>query len=363
MGLTDIARARLANQQLSGTELSTPAEAVTWLVAVQSQDYTGAKLGLGLRLRSMGDAEIDRAFDEGAILRTHVLRPTWHFVAPDDIRWLLALTGPRVHQTNSGMYRQLELDDATLSRCGGLLTRELAGGRSLTRDELKAALERDGIPVIGGRDRSGQRLAYIVMWAELEGIICSGPRRGKQFTYMLLDERAPAARALARDEALAELAGRYFRSRGPATAHDLAKWSGLTVGDARRGLEAVKDGLNREVVDGREVWFPPAMPIKRESPAAHLLSIYDEYFSSYKSSRAIVRDEDAARLTAMGNALTHIILIDGQIAGTWRRTFSRGAVGIELNPFRVLTKEERATVAGAVERCGVFFGLTVEVKG
>ncbi|WP_374687171.1 winged helix DNA-binding domain-containing protein, partial [Promineifilum sp.] len=345
-----------------GTHLTTPVEAVAWLVAVQSQDYTGAKLGLGLRLRGVGDADMDRAFDAGAILRTHVLRPTWHFVAPDDIRWLLALTGPRVHQVNSGMYRQLELDDPTLSRCAALMTRELAGGRPLTRHELKAALEREGISVAGGRDRSGQRLAYIVMWAELEGILGSGPRRGKQFTYMLLDERAPQARTLARDEALAELAGRYFRSRGPATAHDLVKWSGLTVSDARLGLEAVKDGLSREVVDGQEVWFPPATPVRDESPTAYLLSIYDEYFSSYKSSRAIVTAEDAAQLMTMGNALTHIIVLDGRIAGTWRRTFSKGAVGIELNPFRQLTEGERAAIARAAERCGEFFGLAVELS-
>jgi len=358
MDLTDIARARLANQRLSGTELRTPAEAVAWLVAAQSQDYTGAKLGLGLRLRGVGDAAVDRAFDEGAILRTHVLRPTWHFVAPDDVRWLLALTGPRVHQVNAGMYRQVGADSTTLARSIDAVVKALEGGQSLTRDELRDELQRVGIPTEGA-----QRMAYIMMNAELDGIICSGPRRGKQFTYMLLDKRAPATRTLARDEALAELAGRYFRSRGPATAHDLAKWSGLTVGDARRGLEAVEDGLNREVVDGQEVWFPPAALTKNSAPAAHLLSIYDEYVSGYKDRSAIVTTENGGRLMAMGNALTHIILIDGQIAGTWRRTFPKGAVGIELNPFRALTEGERATVVGAAERCGEFFGLAVEVKG
>ncbi len=218
MNQNDIAHARLANQRLTGSEFTTAAEVVAWLVAVQAQEYTGAKAALGWRAGGLDDTAVERAFAAGEILRTHVLRPTWHFVTPADIRWLLKLTGPRVHQVNGGMYRRLELDEATLRRCAGVITGALQGGRALTRDQLRDALAAAGIATSGGPDRNGQRLAYIVMWAELEGLIASGPRLGKQFSYMLLDERAPAGGAFDRDAALAELARRYVRSHGPATA-------------------------------------------------------------------------------------------------------------------------------------------------
>ena len=201
-----------------------------WLGAVQAQDYHGAKWALALRTRGVDSAALDRAFDAGAFLRTHVMRPTWHFVAPEDLRWLLALTGPRVHAVNAHPYRAFELDAPLFRRAHALLTRALRGGRSLTRLELATALEAGGIAA------RGQRLAYIVMHAEIDALVCSGPMRGKQHTYMLLEERVPPAPALARDEALATLARRYFTSHGPATAHDFAWWSGLTVADAREGV-------------------------------------------------------------------------------------------------------------------------------
>ena len=360
MNQNDIAHARLANQHLTETTFTTAAEVVAWLVAVQSQDYAGARWALGLRLPPTTDAAIERAFDEGLILRTHVLRPTWHFVTPDDIRPLLMLTAPRVHQTNGSVYRQLGLDTATLSRSAEVIARALGGGRALTRDELKAALDGAGIAA-GGADRAGQWLAYIVMYAELEGLIVSGPRRGKQFTYMLLDERAPGGRTLARDEALVEMARRFFTGHGPATAADFANWSGLTLTEARQGLEAVAGELNSETVDGQTYWFADApRPPRAPSPTAHLLSIYDEYTIGYKDRRAIVSAEDGARLATMGNALQNVIVMDGRVVGTWRRTLGKGVVSIALNPFGKLTEAERAAVGAAAERLGAFLGLTAD---
>ncbi len=186
LGLSEIAHARLRNQRLSQPACSTPAEAVTWLVASQSQDFAGAKWAVGMRCREAVDADVERAFDDGSILRTHMLRPTWHFVAPADIRWLLALTAPRVHAANGTQYRSLGLEPALLGRCHTVLENALRGGRHLTRDELRGALQQAGIATDGV-----QRSTYIMMHAELEGIICSGPRRGRQFTYALLEERVP----------------------------------------------------------------------------------------------------------------------------------------------------------------------------
>jgi hypothetical protein len=356
MASLDIAQQRLFNQRLTASSFEKPGEVVDWLVAVQSQDYFGAKWALGLRLRrDARDADIDQAFNAGAILRTHVMRPTWHFVTPADIRWLLALTAPRVHAVNAAMYHRLELDDAALMRCHKALAKALRSGQHLTREELSVALEKAGIA-----EAKGQRLAYIVMHAELEGLICSGPRRGKQFTYALLEERVPPARPLRRNEALAELARRYFASRGPATVQDFAKWSGLTSADARRGLDSVKGQLQLELVNATENWFSPASsPVKAVSPTAYLLSVYDEYITGYKDRSMIAMPEIVAKLFRMGAALTYVVVVDGQIVGSWMRALNKDAVVIEINPFTRLTKAEQQAVASAAQRYGEFLEKSV----
>jgi hypothetical protein len=194
----------------------------------------------------------------------------------------------------------------------------------------------------------------------LDAIVCSGPRRGKQFTYALLDARAPRARMLDRDEALAELARRYFKSRGPATVQDFAKWSGLTVADARIGLEEVKQKLRHEVVDGRIYWFSPSSRAPTPtSPTAYLLSIYDEYISGYKDRSAIVEPGHAAKLVGMGNALTSVIVFGGQIVGTWKRRLKPKTVSIETRFFDRPTNAGKGAVAAAARRYGQFLGLPV----
>jgi hypothetical protein len=351
----DIARLRLINQRISMPSFAKPEEVVDWLGAVQAQDYFGAKWALGLRMRSATDTDIDKAFNDGSILRTHVLRPTWHFVRPADIRWMLALTAPRVHVVNAYMYRQQELDDTTFKRSNATLEKALAGGKQLTRDELRDNLRNAGIAT-----DDGLRMSYLMMHAELEGIICSGPRRGKQFTYALLEERAPQARRLERDEALAELARRFFISRGPASVQDFAKWSGLTLADARDGLEAVKGGLEQEVVDDQEYWFlRPRAPVNAISPAAYLLSVYDEFLSSYKDRSAIDAKNLGHLFTAMGNELQYIIVLDGQLIGTWKRTIKKDAVVIETNLFTELREAENQAVTLAAQQYGAFLELPV----
>lgn len=243
--MTDIATRRLHTQRLAGEPFASAVDAVAWLGAVQSQDYAGAKWALGQRTRGVTDADLDRLCDEGAILRTHVMRPTWHFVLPCDIRWLLGLTAPRVKARLAPYDRRLEIDAPLLKRSHAVIESALEGGSSLTRAELGAALERAGIPA------AGQRLGHLVSYAELDAIVVSGPRRGRQVTYALLEERAPSARRLDRDEALAELTRRYFTGHGPAQVQDFAWWSGLTVADVRRGLELAGPVLAHEVIGER----------------------------------------------------------------------------------------------------------------
>lgn len=343
----EIRNRRLRNQGLAASPFERPEDAVRWLGAVQSQDYAGAKWGLGLRMRDAGDETIDRAFNEGSILRTHALRPTWHFLAPADIRWVLDLTAPRVHALNALYYRKMELDRTALARCRTVLVRELRDGAQRTREELGSALEQAGI---AAGDRL--RLTYIMMHAELEALICSGPRRGKQFTYMLLDERVPAAPALQRDEALGELIRRYFQSHGPATVHDFVWWSGLTVADARRGVAMMAGELIEERTGGTAYWFTDsAQPLQPPAPMAYLLPNYDEY-GSYKHRDAIFDPEHHGL-----PFLSHAIVLDGKIIGSWRRALSKKEVTIETNTFAALGTEQRNVVEEAAERYGEFLGL------
>ena len=299
------------------------------------------------------DADVEQAFIDGLILRTHVMRPTWHFVTPADIGWLLDLTAPRVNQANAYMYRRLELDDALFRRSNDAIARALEGGKHLTRAELASALAEAGIAA------EGMRLGYLVHRAELDAIVCSGPRRGKQFTYALLDERAPQARRLERDEALAELTGRYFTSHGPATVDDFGWWSGLTKADVKAGLEMVAAQLVHEVIDGTSYWFPASVPPAPESSQqALLLPTYDEFVIGYTDRSAMFETGQQLR-PREDIAFDSMIVIEGQVAGSWRRTFRKGAAVIESAPLRPFSARQQEAFTAAAERYGRFVGMPV----
>jgi len=341
----DLVRRRLQNQRLDRSEFRKPADVVRWLGAVQAQDYAGAKWALGLRAKGLTDADADRALDEGTILRTHILRPTWHFVIPADIRWMLALTAPRVHAANAHTYREFELDASVFRRSRKALERALRGGKERTRAELASVLRRGGIAA------KGIRLAALMIEAELEGVIVSGPRRGKQFTYTLLEERAPCARTLPREEALAELTKRYFSSHGPATLRDYAWWSGLTVRDAKAGIASVEPALHEEVVDGCTYWFVGSRALASSaSPSAHLLPNYDEYWVAYK-------DRGPVAGASGRDAFTHSLVLEGRFAGSWRRTLKKEPVLVEASPHWRLSRVETRALASAARRYGRFIGL------
>lgn len=357
MSDVSIAYRRLSNQHLITQGLKNPTEAVRWLGAVQSQDYAGAKWALAQRCRGVTDVDIDKLYDDGKILRTHVMRPTWHFVDPEDIRWLLALTAPRVKAISAYQYRKLELDEAFLERCNHLLSNALSGGKHLTRKELGEKLKKAGIIA------SGQRLAYIVSHAELDAVICSGARRGRQFTYALLEERAPKAKILDRDEALAELIKRYFASHGPALVADFAWWSGLTMADTRRGIEILKPHLMNETLDGKSYWFNRALPqAVSQLPRIHLLPNYDEYLISYKDYSPIFSDEVKKLDKPFGNALlAHLIVRDGKVIGGWRRELKKTEVVIKTDLLVSLNELDKTNLAAAASRYSKFLGLSYSI--
>ena len=354
-----IANQRLVNQHLVRPTLEKASEVVALLGAVQAQDYGAAKWGLAQRTRGATDADVEREIAEGAILRTHILRPTWHFVAAADIGWMLTLSAPRVHVANAYWYRWLEVDDAVARRSRTALKKALRDRKQLTRAELGQVLTRARIQI-----KSPQRLACIVMRAELDGLICSGARRGKQFTYALLEELVPRPRTLERDEALYELAKRYFSTRGPATADDFAWWSGLTKADARRAAESTARELEQQTIDGRLYRLPtPTRLAKRKTPIAHLLPNYDEYFIGFRDRGAFAERLRAAGIEARTDALSgHILAINGQIVGGWGRTFRGKKAVIRLKLLQGLTAVENRAVGTAAKRFADFLGMPVQIQ-
>jgi hypothetical protein len=355
----DIARKRLINQGLVKPTLKTASEVVTRLGAVQSQDYAASKWGIAQRTNGLTDAQIDKEIDDGTIVRTHVLRPTWHFVAAADIGWMLALSAPRVHAANAYWYRWLEVDDAVVRRSRTVMTKALRDGKQLTRAELGQALTRAQIQIT-----NPIRLACIVMRAELDGVICSGARRGKQFTYALFDERVAMSTALERDAALFELAWRYFTTRGPATVDDFAWWSGLTKADAKRGVEAAATHLEHESIDGRSYWFSAAeRAVRISSPLAHLLPNFDEYFIGLKDRSAFSARLKASGVEARTDALSgHILTINGQIVGGWRRTLVGRTVVIQPNLLLRLSEAERRAIGVVGRKFGRFLARPAEIR-
>ena len=329
---------RMRNLRLWGTRFETPREAVRWLTALQAQEFPLAKWSVAQRTRGATKSDVDQAFADGVILRTHLLRPTWHFVLGEDIRWLLQVTAPRVNALSAYYFRQLELDKKVFSKSNSVITKALRGGAQLTRSELAAALNDAGIRA------KAERLAYIVMRAELDGVVCSGAMKGKQHTYALLGERAPHSKTLDHDAALAELTRRYFMSRGPATLKDFMGWSSLTAAEGKRGLALVAGDLESEVVDGKTYWFGPGSRVARKgsTPAVDLVQGYDEIIMSYSESR-----DDSFR--GEGNApFYHAVLLDGRLVGHWKPTTKGNAVLIKTALKRALTRVEAKALAAAV---------------
>jgi len=348
---------RLRNQQLIGSKIRKAAKVVSWLCAVQAQDFPAAKWGIGLRAPGLQDADVDQAYNDGLILRTHVLRPTWHFVAPEDIRWLLALSAPRIHAANAYYYRQAGLDAKVFARSCAMIQRVLDGGKAMTRSEIATHLTRAKIPA------GGLKLAYVMMHAELEGVICSGPRRGKQFTYMLLEERVPKAKPRDRDASLAELAKRYFASHGPATVRDFSWWSGLTIKEAQQGIDAVRPLLDSASIGDAIYWSgdeAPGAPLK--GTGAMLLPNYDEYLIAYKDRAPVIDAGRTANMIARANsAFANHVVINGRMAGSWSRTLSGNAVLIEVAPYGKLTPQQTRAVASAADCYGEYLGLSASV--
>ncbi len=338
-----LADIRLHAQQLVAPQFDDPSELIRWMGMVQAQEYGSAKWAVALRLRTPVAAGVEEALRAGRILRMHIMRPTWHFIAAEDVRWMLRLSAQRIRRANASFANGngCGLDEADYLRCNELLERMLEGGNHLTRQQIAEKLERRGLAA------DTPRLNRLMMRAETDGVVCSGADRAGKPTYALLAERVPQAADLSEEEALARLALRYFRSHAPATLDDFVWWSGLTVGEARRGIGALDGELLRETFGGREYLLHESCGANRTAPAhAHLLPAFDEYLIAYKDRSDVLAQEHRARAFNTFGTFRPVLLHGGRIVGRWSR---KGAQPV-VEPFAGERQPSARLLRGAEER-------------
>jgi hypothetical protein len=353
----NISSTRLINQHLIGKKFDSVQEAVEYFGAVQSQDFPASKWSLGIRLKNSSNIRIDAAYNEGVILRTHIMRPTWHFVSPQNLIWMQKLTSSRVKTLMGHYNRRLELTDKVLAKSNTVIAKALQNHKFLTRQALKKVLESVGITT------DVQRLAHLVIWAELDGLITSGPIREKQFTYALVQERIAKTKEISREESLSKLILKYFQSHGPAQIKDFAWWSGLSIKDVHEGISMVRSKLSNITLNGKIYWFlKDAKNIEEEIQKVFLLSVYDEYFISY-SDRSDMLEEQHRKVLPVGNALlTSLLIINGQVKGTWKRKINKNCVVFRLAPFKKINLKVKEAVEEETRKYAEFFGYeTVSV--
>jgi hypothetical protein len=354
-GKIDIAQWRLISQHIGGTELKTPAAVVSHMGAMQAQDFNMLKWAIGTRLPGVSEEQIEKSFNSGEMIRTHLMRPTWHLIVPEDASWLLELTAPRIKSAARSRHKQLEIDDKLVAKSNMLIEKALQGNNHMTRDELMDVLENAGIKA------RNQRSSHLMFCAELDGIVCSGEIRNKEQTYALLRERVPEIKKIDHDEALALLARKYFTSHGPASVQDFAWWSGLSLGDCRRAIELIKPGFISEKAGNISYWFPDSASVSGYADTVHLLPAFDEYIIAYRDRSASLVFEHQKKAVSDNGIFRPIVVINGLVKGVWKRTIKKDTVVIELSLFHPVNKKEMKGIEKAGERYGEFLGKTCQV--
>jgi hypothetical protein len=350
----NITQQRLTNHHLSQTVFTEPAQAVAWLGAVQAQDFAHARHAVGIRCVGVNEAHIFQAIAERTIVRTWAMRGTLHLIAAADVRWLVALVAPFVMARAGSMTRQLGLDGATLARSNAIIQHTLAGKRQLTRQALLAALEKEGFPA------TGQYGSHLLYHAALTGLMCLGEPQGKQDTYTLLDEWLPPTPLLTQEEALAELARRYFQSHGPATVSDFVSWAGLPVGKAREGIIGAMPSLFEEEIEGKVYLRPRTQPpVPYPAPTTFLLPGFDEYLLGYKDRSLILAPQHNERVITFNGIFRPTIVVEGEVVGTWQRAVKKKEVVLTLAPFAELGEGEYEAVRAAAITYGNFLNLSI----
>jgi hypothetical protein len=355
MTLQELLKKRLANQQILSSQFNSAGEVVRWLGAVQAQDYMGSLWAIGCRLKNAKEKDIEKAIAERTIVRTWPMRGTLHFVAPEDAKWMLQVLTPRVISRAQSEYRRTGLDQKTFDKSRKIFINALQGGKQLSRSEMYQLLEDAKITT------SNTRGLHILGVLAQEGLICFGPRIGKQPGFVLLDEWVAEHKALKGEEAIAELTERYFTSHGPATIQDFCWWSGLTQAEAKRGLEMVKQILVEEKINGQSFWMKVLTPAKIKTPGIYFLPPFDEYLVGYKDRSAALENLHSRKVFTINGIFSPVVIINGKIAAIWKRTITKKEVIIELQVFQKFTPPQKEGIRKAAKKYSTFIGMELKL--
>ncbi len=356
MNLKDIANLRLANQKIINTSLNSPKEIVGWMGVMQAQDYNMVKWALGIRSKNLTDKSIESAISKGEIIRTHLLRPTWHLVSTDDIYWMLELTTPRIKSSMKSRRKELGLTEEVVKKCEKLIRKTISSNGHSTRDELISVLEKYKIPT------KENRASHIFLIAELDRLICSGEVKDGKQTYALLEKRVPNKNTFTKEESLKKLAYRYFTSHCPATLQDFNWWSGLSVVDSKSALEMIKHDLVSEKIGKQEFWFTNTNAfVQSGTNSIHLLPAFDEYIISYSDRSASLSSDYQKKAIVRNGMFMPAILINGQAVGIWKRTIKKDVAIIATEFFVPVSKKEKKLIKIEFEKYGKFLNKNLNV--
>ncbi|WP_295126252.1 winged helix DNA-binding domain-containing protein [uncultured Chitinophaga sp.] len=352
-----LTKLRLQQQLISHQPFTAAGDVVHALGAMQAQDFAGAKWSIALRLPQATEDDIDDAIAKKQVIRTWALRNTLHFVSPKDVRWMLSLLRDRLLQNAKSSNKLLGLDEKTLVKGLKVITNQLEGGNILTRDELGEALLQKKLAI------DEHRLSHFLGRAAIDQLICFGPRRGKEFTFALLDEWAPATKPLEREEALATLASRYLTSHAPATIKDFSWWSGLTPTIATEAFELVKADFSRETIDGEEYWIPLTATVSNTGGSIHLLPGFDEYMLGYTNRFHVVDQQHYQKIAGTKNGqFASTVVINGKVAGVWKRTMKKNKLQIDVTPFDQFSPAREKAVTKAAAAYAKYSKLPLEIS-
>lgn len=356
MNAPDVARSRLNSQQLTRTNYKTIEETVRWMGAMQAQDFNMMKWAIGIRLPGTTEQIVENAISDAEIIRTHLMRPTWHVVSSADVYWILELTAPHVKSGMRSRHKQLELTDKVINSCKSSVANWLTDGNHLTRKEIAKKLFESKLV------SANEQVTHVMVICELDQLVCSGRQKEKNPTYALLEERVQKPHPVTRDEALFKLADRYFRSHGPATLHDFIWWSGLPVRDARAALESVKPGLSLLKSKDQEFWFSDVETDSGRQESAHLLPAYDEFIISYKDRTASLSSNDHQKAISANGFFYPVVLANGRVAGIWKRTHVKNEIIVEISYFEGVRPPEKSVLEIATARYLSFLNPKIEFK-
>ncbi len=349
MKLSDIANLRLANQQIISSNFKAAKKVVDWMGAMQAQDYNMAKFAVGIRSNNLTDQLIESAISKGEIIRTHLLRPTWHLVSSDDIYWMLELTAPRIRSAMKSRHKILGFNDVIIKKSKKLIEKTISENGHSTRGELISVLEKFKIPT------NDNRASHIFLIAELDGLICSGEIKNNKQTYALLEERVSNKNLFNKEESLEKLAKKYFSSHSPATLKDFKWWSGLNASDSKRALDMVKSNLVSETIGEQTFWFTKNTSLSTlKSNKVYLLPAFDEFIIAYTDRTAALNSDHLKKTVIRNGMFMPVIVINGQVAGLWKRTIKKDEVFVETDYFRSIRKSEEKPIREQFEKFASF---------